>query len=429
MATAPSLFGATPEALQQQRNAALNEEALQYAKLDPFQRATMGIYKGANQLGGAIGGMLGGQDPQLQKASALKQLASQVDPTTPQGLQQFARGAAQLGFNDIAMQASQAAQTGLQQTAELSKTQAEIEAQKALALQRGRESRPTVPAAVQTAQRVALLQTAIPQAKAAGNTEEAKLLENEYKALTDPPPETRSEFERILGSLELSPERVKDIKNQWVKGKLNPDSSGFKGLQAQLVGLQVAQAQQKLENQQVKATENKAKAVSTLAATEGTLDTVLTTAERALGLAPEGIFGAIGQSIGESIPWSDARALKNLVGSLNSEKAIQTLEQLKAQSRTGATGFGALSEKELQLLLDQTRSLDPADKLFKENLTVVMNKWKALRTEVRRSRLSLQGQPPEAVGGRSAADQQALTWANANANDPRAKAIKQRLGQ
>ena len=125
MATAPSLFGATPEALQQQRNAALNEEALQYAKLDPFQRATMGIYKGANQLGGAIGGMLGGQDPQLQKATALKQLASQFDTTTPQGLQQYARGAAQLGFNDIAMQASQAAQEGLQRAATLSKTDAE----------------------------------------------------------------------------------------------------------------------------------------------------------------------------------------------------------------------------------------------------------------------------------------------------------------
>jgi hypothetical protein len=110
MATSPSLFGANPEDIQQQRAAALNTEALQYAKLDPFERATMGIYKGANQLGGVVGGMLGGQDPQLQKATALKQLASQFDTTTPQGLQQYARGAAQLGFNDVALQASQAAQ-------------------------------------------------------------------------------------------------------------------------------------------------------------------------------------------------------------------------------------------------------------------------------------------------------------------------------
>jgi hypothetical protein len=126
MATSPSLFGANPEDIQQQRAAALNAEALQYAKLDPFQRATMGIYKGANQLGGAIGGMLGGQDPQLQKATALKQLASQFDTTTPKGLGEYARALNKAGFNQEAMQAAQASQAGLQQSAELSKTQAEL---------------------------------------------------------------------------------------------------------------------------------------------------------------------------------------------------------------------------------------------------------------------------------------------------------------
>ena len=131
MATAPSLFGA-PEDIQQQRNAALNAEAAQYAQMDPFQQATFGIYKGANQLGGAIGGMLGGQDPQLQKATALKQLASQFDTTTPQGMGEYARALNQAGFNQEAMQASQVAQEGLQRTALLSKTNAE-------ALKAGRE--------------------------------------------------------------------------------------------------------------------------------------------------------------------------------------------------------------------------------------------------------------------------------------------------
>ena len=126
MATAPSLFGANPEDIQQQRAATLNAEALQYAQLDPFQRATMGIYQGANQLGGAIGGMLGGQDPQLQKAAALKQLASQFDTTTPQGWGEFARALNKAGFNQEAMQAAQASQAGLQQSAELGKTQAEL---------------------------------------------------------------------------------------------------------------------------------------------------------------------------------------------------------------------------------------------------------------------------------------------------------------
>ena len=120
MATEQSLFGATPESIQQARAAALNAEALQYAQLDPFQRATMGIYQGANQLGGAIGGMLGGQDPQMQQASMLKQLASRFDTTTADGLTGFARAAAQAGMPQQAMQAAQQAQqmrlTGLDLT-------------------------------------------------------------------------------------------------------------------------------------------------------------------------------------------------------------------------------------------------------------------------------------------------------------------------
>jgi hypothetical protein len=80
MATAPSLFGATPESIQQARDAALNQEANAYAKLDPFQRATAGLYRGGNQLGGAIGRMLGGQDPEMQRMQKRQELISGVNP-------------------------------------------------------------------------------------------------------------------------------------------------------------------------------------------------------------------------------------------------------------------------------------------------------------------------------------------------------------
>jgi hypothetical protein len=103
------------------------------------------------------------------------------------------------------------------------------------------------------------------------------------------------------------------------------------------------------------------------------------------------MVGGLNQAVSSVIPWTDAKALNNLVSSLNSEKAIGTLEELKSQSRTGATGFGALSEKELALLLNKTRALDPTDKMFKENLGVVMDGWSKIRKQVRESRLNLQG--------------------------------------
>jgi hypothetical protein len=80
MATAPSLFGATPESIQQARDDALNKEANAYAQLDPFQRASAGLYRGGSQLGGAIGRMLGGQDPAMLQMQNRQELIKGVNP-------------------------------------------------------------------------------------------------------------------------------------------------------------------------------------------------------------------------------------------------------------------------------------------------------------------------------------------------------------
>jgi hypothetical protein len=95
MATAPSLFGATPESIQQARDDALNKEANAYAQLDPFQRATAGIYRGANQLAGGVGRMLGGQDPEMAKAAQRQSLLQSLNLNDPSS---FAR-VAQAAFN------------------------------------------------------------------------------------------------------------------------------------------------------------------------------------------------------------------------------------------------------------------------------------------------------------------------------------------
>lgn len=99
------LFGVDPTQYQQQQDALAGQQALQFAQLAPMQQAQYGIYKGAGQLGGAIGSMLGAQDPELQKATMAKQLASQFDLTTPDGMKQYAQALAQNGAADLAQMA------------------------------------------------------------------------------------------------------------------------------------------------------------------------------------------------------------------------------------------------------------------------------------------------------------------------------------
>lgn len=76
----PSLFGITPGMYQQAQQQRGDEMALQYAKLDPFQQANYAIGRGAYGLAGAAGGLLGGQDPELQRITARQQIASQLNP-------------------------------------------------------------------------------------------------------------------------------------------------------------------------------------------------------------------------------------------------------------------------------------------------------------------------------------------------------------
>lgn len=127
-----SLFGITPESLMADRESKLQAQAMRYAEMDPFQRATAGIYKGASQLGGAIGGMLGAQDPEMQKAAALQGILKQADTTTPEGLATLAQTLGSQGFGQQAMQVMDKAQA-------MKLTGAKISAEEALAQQRVRE--------------------------------------------------------------------------------------------------------------------------------------------------------------------------------------------------------------------------------------------------------------------------------------------------
>jgi hypothetical protein len=144
-----SLFGVSPESYQQAQQQRADAQALQFARLDPFQQANFAIGRGANMLGGAIGGALGGQDPELQRISMRQQIARQIDLTDPASIQ-----------SGMAMLQQAGDTVGLQQLAQIFRQQQESAA---LVAQRNRESKPAVPADIQVANEMATLQETISQ--------------------------------------------------------------------------------------------------------------------------------------------------------------------------------------------------------------------------------------------------------------------------
>ena len=371
------LFGGmgTPEEMQRQMT---EQKAMQFATMTPQQQTSYNIYKNTGNLGRGLAGAFGVdvQDPAIKRATMLRQMASQFDTNTPEGLKQMAQ-ALQSTDPELGFQVMQRAQA-------MEMSQAKLGSEKALEQQRLRER-----AAADPFQK--LLETgkytpeSLAEFQKSGKPADLKLVEKAE------PKQATSEFERLVDSLPISDEKKQAMKAQRATSMMSGDTSGLKAITAELAQARLDALKLETKQKEEKANDEKRMAIEKLSSVESAVDTTLNTAERALKLAPGTMLQATNQALFNNIPFSDAKSMKNLVGSLNSEKALQTLEQLKSQSRTGATGFGALTAPELQLIIDKTRSLDPTDKMFKENLGIVMDGWRKVRNSSMDSRINLQG--------------------------------------
>lgn len=102
-----SLFGVSPEMYQQQQDDIASARAMQFARLTPIQQANYAIGRGAYGLAGAIGGALGGQDPELQRVTTRQQIAGQIDYNNPESMKQGIAALSQAGDSQGAMQLQQ----------------------------------------------------------------------------------------------------------------------------------------------------------------------------------------------------------------------------------------------------------------------------------------------------------------------------------
>lgn len=120
-----SLFGVTPDMYRRQQDALAEERAIKFAGMDPMAQATYGIYRGAGQLGGALGRALGGEDPELARISLRQSIAKQIDYNNPASIQEGVRLLTKGGDAQGAMMLADTARTALVKAQELRKTTAE----------------------------------------------------------------------------------------------------------------------------------------------------------------------------------------------------------------------------------------------------------------------------------------------------------------
>lgn len=194
MAIVEGLFGLTPEMYQREQSALADARALQYAKLDPFQQANFAIGRGANQLAGAVGGALGGTDPELQRITQRQQIASQINLTDPESIQQGMVLLQQVGDTVGMQQLAQIYRQQQESGALISQREAAAEASLAAAK---REKVPTT-SDLTNARAIAA------QAGPEGSPEYTAAFDAEYKRLTtkaDSGPSFGTDREAVAGEL------------------------------------------------------------------------------------------------------------------------------------------------------------------------------------------------------------------------------------
>ena len=123
-----ALFGVTPDSYRQAQQDRADAQALQYARLDPFQQANFAIGRGANMLGGVIGGALGGKDPELQRVTLRQQIAGQLDYNDLESMKRGIAALSQAGDSQGAMQLQQIFLNQEKTRAETTKLQRERQA-------------------------------------------------------------------------------------------------------------------------------------------------------------------------------------------------------------------------------------------------------------------------------------------------------------
>ena len=234
-----TLFGVSPERLDRERAAAADARALAFAKLDPFQQANFAIGRGASGLAGAIGGALGGQDPELQRVTMRQQIARQINPSDPATIQQGIAALQQAGDTEGAMLLNSEFQK-IQESAAL------IAQRNAAA---SRESKQAVPTDIQVARELSNLETTAsaleamepsPERDQALRTINGQL--TNLRALTAKPgekgPSFGAEAERVAAAMfenktfaELTPAQKAQVNSELEKQSLGKAKAGAASFQ------------------------------------------------------------------------------------------------------------------------------------------------------------------------------------------------------
>jgi hypothetical protein len=358
---------------QQYQQAQLQQQMKQnydIAQMTPEQQVTGGLRTAGYQLGGAIGGLMGAEDPQMKLQSLRAQVIRGLDPTDSAAINKAAQALAQAGDQQGAMQLAQKALEIRNTESQISGRTEQREADRADKLTIAREK---IQARLDEAERKGASDKEIAQMKIDAQKELKMIVANMGGGLTD-------------------------LKKQILEAKLETE---------------------------------KEKKASAAEATTGRLENlidstanVMTTIEKAKGQVSGTTAGMGGRLLGWTTSATD---LEETLNTVKANLGFDRLQQMRNESKTGGA-LGQVAVKELERLEAARASLNRAQspEQLKSNLDNVYqaySNWRTAATRALEEKKKLAASPNAAPTSKLTFEQKVQrTMANpANAGKTRAQ--------
>lgn len=384
---------ATPEQIQQQQYQQVLDRNIRLAQLNPAQRGLANLGTASYQLGGAIGGALGAQDPQLARATQRRNFIQQVNMADPKALAQAIQASSNDPELSTFLMGKYKELTGIQKDQSVITKNENWQAAQADA-----EKKRNIVADVE-------------DKLARGETVDNVTLNKAKLAFGDiSRPKT---YQQPDGNIVTVAPAVDSTMFPNI-GKFMSSSVAGGGGKA---GVITTPASEKIAQQAEQAQDD----------TLSNLKNGLVNIDKARGLTKSWTTNPWISATTENLP-TDAMALKDTVTALNSQKTIDLISRMKQQSKTGATGFGSVTEKELDLLQSDIVKLNYRSPTFKADLKRVEDKWKEIINKIETEKAQKAGGGSNDLE-RASANVSGLQREinNLPANDPRRGILQQEL--
>ena len=337
-----SLFGVTPEMYQEQRDLMRQKQAMEFAQLDPRAQATYAFSRAGQQVGQALGGLMGVEDPQMRLISQRNALAKQFDVNTPEGLVRYGQALQQAGDTVGALQATALANQMSGQMAETSLTKQKLAN---ISIVGEREQQ---------------LQNALSQLPEDASEQQIQSVLRRYG---DPKTVLQAlERKSNLESQAQERQRIQEEKLQFMRDKMNSDQEFKRELARLQADLRAGTSslQQQLVQEKIDALRQKKQDAidKQLGTAEGVIENtkvVLNKIDEAEKLVGKGTTG-FGSYL-SVVPGTPAKELATVIGTIKARLGFDQLQQMRNASPTGGA-LGQVSNRELASLESALASLD-----------------------------------------------------------------------